>query len=85
MIKINLVNTQVKIETDVHEVASCVRGFHIYGDNWTSSMGAILICEREWKSFKADSNALATALSATVFQLLFLIAMNFLQRAFPAV
>jgi len=24
----------------------------------------VLICEREWKFFKADSNALATALSA---------------------
>ena len=30
-----------------YEVASCVRGFHVYGDVWTPSIGEILICKRE--------------------------------------
>ena len=32
---------------EIHEVVSCIRGFHIYGDTWTPSVGEILICERE--------------------------------------
>ena len=32
---------------ETHEVVSCVRGFHVYGDIWTPSVGEILICERE--------------------------------------
>ena len=32
---------------DTHAVTSSVRGFHVYADVWTPSVGEILICERE--------------------------------------
>ena len=32
---------------EVHEVESCVRGYHIYGDSWTPNVGDLLYCERE--------------------------------------
>ena len=32
---------------ETYEVTSCVRGFHVYGDVWTPSVGEILICEKE--------------------------------------
>ena len=32
---------------DTHEVVSCVRGYHIYGNIWTPSVGDLLSCERE--------------------------------------
>jgi len=56
VIKINLANTWIKMET--HEVASCVTGFHVYGDNWISSVGEILICKRKSRN-PSDSYAVA--------------------------
>ena len=32
---------------DTHEVVSCVRGYHIYGNIWIPSVGDLLSCERE--------------------------------------
>ena len=32
---------------EVHEVESCVRGFHVYGDIWTPNVGDLLDCEQE--------------------------------------
>ena len=43
---------------ETHEVASCVRGFHVCSDVWTPSVGEILICERESGNF-SDSYAVA--------------------------
>ena len=28
-------------------LSSCIRGYHIYKDAWTSSIGEMLDCERE--------------------------------------
>lgn len=28
-------------------VASCVHGYHVYGETWTASLGEELCCERE--------------------------------------
>ena len=28
-------------------VASCVRGYHVYGETWTAALGEELCCERE--------------------------------------
>ena len=30
-----------------HEANSCTRGFHVYGDIWTSFVGETLACEQE--------------------------------------
>ena len=40
------------------EVASCVRGFHVYSGVWAPSVGEILICERE-SGNPSDSYAVA--------------------------
>jgi len=32
---------------ETHEVVSCINGFCVYGNNWTPSVGEILICERK--------------------------------------
>ena len=35
------------VKMDTHVVTSSVRGFHVYADVWTPSVGEILICKRE--------------------------------------
>ena len=31
----------------MHEVDSCLRGFHVYGDIWTPTVGESLICKQQ--------------------------------------
>ena len=38
---------RLRVKMDTHVVTSSVRGFHVYADVWTPSVGEILICERE--------------------------------------
>ena len=41
----------IKMVISEFEYESCIRGYHIYKDIWSSSVGEHLICEREtWNS-----------------------------------
>ena len=37
----------MEIKMESYEVGSYVRGFHVYGNVWTPSIGEILVCERK--------------------------------------
>ena len=50
---------------EVHEVESCVRGYHIYSDIWNPDVGDILNCERE-SGNRIDSYAVAIKSGASV-------------------
>ena len=50
---------------EVHEVESCVRGYHVYGDSWTPNVGDLLCCEQE-SGNPNDANAVAIKNSAIV-------------------
>ena len=47
------------------EVRSCVRGYHVYKDIWTTAIGETLICSRE-PSNTSDRYAVAVIKSGTV-------------------
>ena len=60
---------------ETHEVVSCVRGYHIYGDTWVPNVGDFLPCEQERYSYESyfpreigfsdmDCSALVTSLLA---------------------
>ena len=48
-----------------HEVACCVRGYHIYKDIWQGSIGDTLVCERQLSNLK-DRYAVAVIEHGTV-------------------
>ena len=51
---------------EVHEVESCVRGYHIYGDSWTPNVDDLLYCERESGNLN-DVYAVAIKITATAY------------------
>ena len=69
-----MTHAQCQVETREHlcisemyrfEVQSCIRGYHVYQNVWTLSVGQVLGCEREPQN-REDPNAVATKASGIV-------------------
>lgn len=47
------------------KVACCIRGYHVYNQIWTATMGEVLACERE-PTNEQDRYAVAVLKSGTI-------------------